>query len=285
MAAVSSSLPGLVGKLMGSKNSSVNQIAGLLSQRYNTPELGGSGAGGGTSDIGEISAQISQQYESFTPEEKEFYKNSCPQMEIIKNPLAQNMLGMGKDKNGGRPGRKNAASDKSGFTPVGDASAGEPAAPPAKTTFLNEWQRRIQGMAMMVKFNHADTVKKVEKYLWFFPAVLLGISLIAKFLDCPGCASFSARLVYKSFAWYLALLSLGCVFVQIVVEVNLMGLIPRTFWDAPVAGVLFSAFILRILDMNFPFWNRTLIVFSMPLTASVVTFGWGYIINTAKQVM
>lgn len=292
---LSSSLPRVLGKKLTGPNTQVASIARQLAERYDAPELANA------KSMGEIREKIAGQYEGFTPEEKAFFDNACPQMEIITNPLAAKMLAMGTGgetapeqptdtappERAMQPAAKKTAPKRSStgsenFIRLNDVA---PAAPETQSPPPGEWQRRMNTLLLMARVNHADKIEAAAKYLWAIPIALISFGFLSRLVHCYGCARMAGSVVYSLSAWYLILLSLACIGFQVCVQANVMGEIPRQFWDAPVFALLGSALLLRVLDMNFPFWNNTLRVLCVPIAASVTVYGWNHFVTAAKCVI
>ncbi len=286
---LSSSLPRVLGQKLAGPNTQVAAIARQLAERYDAPELANA------KSMGEIREKIAGQYEGFTPEEKAFFNNACPQMEIVTNPLAAKMLAMGtggetepeQPANTAQPVTKktvprHSSASSENFIRLHDVV---PSAPETQFPPPGEWQRRMNTLLLMARVNHADKIEAAAKYLWAIPIALIAFGFLSRLLHCYGCARMAGTLVYSLSAWYLILLSLACIGFQVCVQANVMGEIPRQFWDAPVFALLGSALLLRVLDMNFPFWNNTMRVLCVPIAASVTVYGWNHFVTAAKCVI
>ncbi|MDD4005324.1 MAG: hypothetical protein PHW69_09025 [Elusimicrobiaceae bacterium] len=270
MGGLASSLPHFLGGKLAGPGSGVADAAKLLAARYDEPELANAGG------IAELRSKLAGQYDTFSDEEKAFFDNACPQMKIVKSPIAEQLLAMGTDGGGKGSGSAKAG----GFTPLHDEHGA-----PAQALGAGEWQRRMTALLLMARTNYSGAIQAASKYLWGLTGAFVAAGLIALLFECYGCARFAGSALYKLSGWYLITLSLLCAGFQVIAQANIMGEIPAQFWSAPVCALLGSAATLHLVDMNFPFWNRTMRVLSVPILSAAVAYGWGSLVQTAGHVI
>jgi hypothetical protein len=113
--------------------------------------------------------------------------------------------------------------------------------------------------------------------IWGVPFALClgaGVSLgVSRFSWARSAGGASFRLASS----LLVLLSAACILAYLLGTVNLLVMLPAWLWAAPVVFLLVSAFLMRLVDLNYPFWNRTISSLILPLLAVLVVFGWHHL--------
>lgn len=157
---------------------------------------------------------------------------------VIRNPLIDSLLGMGKGT-GAR------------------AAPALPLTPPSRTDVLR-WRPSKEAAAWL---SSAAT--------WGL-AALLTIAVVLAIVDLKGAARALAGACHWVTGNWLILLSGAGLGLRYAWRVDVWGLLPGEFCWAPAAAVLASAGILRVLDMNEPVWNKTVLALAAPVLSGVV---------------
>ena len=114
----------------------------------------------------------------------------------------------------------------------------------------------------------------LSDWVWGVPALILLASFLCLILGQKGYARFLGRACFSLCRVWILGLSLITVLCFTLWQVNAWGLLPPGFWISPILSVLVSAGLLRLLDMNFPVWNATLMSFLSPLIACAIMLAW-----------
>lgn len=88
-------------------------------------------------------------------------------------------------------------------------------------------------------------------------------------IDLKGAARALAGLCHGASGSWLILLSVAAPGLRYLWRVDLWGSLPSEMCWAPAAGVLFSAAVLRQLDLNEPVWNKTVLALSAPVVSGL----------------
>lgn len=114
-----------------------------------------------------------------------------------------------------------------------------------------------------------------EAALWassiatWVPVLLLGLAVVLAIIDLKGAARALAGLCHGASGSWLILLSVAAPGLRYLWRVDLWGSLPSEMCWAPAAGVLFSAAVLRQLDLNEPVWNKTVLALSAPVVSGL----------------
>ena len=113
-----------------------------------------------------------------------------------------------------------------------------------------------------MKAGHA---KAVERYaslrprlmplLWALPGTLLALAVLGIFISSFSLTRTAAGMAYgisRLWLWALAWGSLG---LAAATRVNAWEALPTEWVAPPVAGLVAAAFLLKVIDMNYPVWN------------------------------
>jgi len=61
---------------------------------------------------------------------------------------------------------------------------------------------------------------------------------------------------------------------QVMLGLNCLRMIPSFLWTAPACMLILSALFMRLIDINYPFWNTSLRALSMPLICTALALSW-----------
>ncbi len=132
---------------------------------------------------------------------------------------------------------------------------------------------RAGGWSLLDLLNHAS----LQKAAWRFPLIILGLAVLFLALGQKSWARLLAGFCHSVTRKWLFVFSLAVVGSFMFLSMNLWHILPGCLWQAPIVCVLFSAGLLRMMDMNAPVWNRTLLSLLSPLTACVLVSAIGFV--------
>jgi len=209
-----------------------------------------------------MTAQFSRQYNSLNEEERQMLLESRPELQVVMtNPLLKKMLTVNRDA--GAEAVKGAVSAQRKF-----------AADKAVTDFRNFYNR------------HQSRLRTLG---WLVPGGLLLVSALLLLFSCYEAARFGAGLVFNLSVMALFIYSAGMVFFHMALSQNFLLVMPQDFLMMPVVFLFLGAFVMKLVDMNFPFWNKTVWALASPMICAVVVFGWqqslGWAVKTVKSVV
>ena len=201
------------------------------------PQAGG---GGGTSAIEQrLEAQVADRLSAQGVEgASELVKQA--RGETMHNPLIDVLLGQGTAS---RP------------TP-----RAEPAAAPSLPSFPSSLPWKPS----------RDTALYASAVAMWGPMLLLGLAALLAIVDLKGAARAMVGLTHWCTRNWLVVLSAAAPGLRYLWRVDVWGAIPSELCWAPAAAVLVSAFFLRLLDMNEPVWNKTVLALAAPVASGLV---------------
>lgn len=101
------------------------------------------------------------------------------------------------------------------------------------------------------------------------PVLLLGLAVVLAIVDLKGAARALVGLCHWTTSAWLILLAAAAPGLRFLWRVDVWGTLPGEFCWAPAAGVLVSAAFLRMLDLNEPVWNKTVLALSAPVVSGL----------------
>lgn len=114
----------------------------------------------------------------------------------------------------------------------------------------------------------------VSALLWGGPGLLLGLGVLLLLARQHAYALACARATFFCEKLLLIFVSATAVLAHIFFAVNFLDISPQSLWLSPVLFLLAAAAFMRVIDMNYPFWNEAIMAMSMPVLASVFILGW-----------
>lgn len=262
LVALTASLPKYLGARLAGTGTDINKITKRLAERYDAPALAQT-----------RNPEQPGGRQTLSPEENEVLGKIRPHSELMITPMAAKLLG-----GAGKPAQ-NEKPDATDFTPLRDNTSAAPAPAPGK------WEPRMNAIVARMKANHSAEMLSLAKYLWAASITLTVAGLFALLLGRYGITRLTANLLFCLSSWCLIGLSGACIVFQIAGKVNIMSVLPQQFWVAPACSLLVSAGILTLVDLNSPVWNRTIKTLALPVTAALLTYGWGTLVQGAKCVI
>jgi hypothetical protein len=110
--------------------------------------------------------------------------------------------------------------------------------------------------------------------VWAAPAALLLPAGLLLALGFKGGTRFLADHCLSLSTWWLLALSAATAALFVAAKVNLWTTLPHDLWAVPAAAVLFSAGLLKLVDVNFPVWNAAFGALGAPLLSCVFILGF-----------
>lgn len=117
--------------------------------------------------------------------------------------------------------------------------------------------------------------------VWTVFSLLFATALVTFVASLHGIARACCRIGLRIAAIELALLSCCAVFLY-VAGIGFVPAVSSTLWLCPVGFVLVSAGLMRMVDLNYPFWNETVRALVIPIAASALVIGWDYVLPAAR---
>jgi hypothetical protein len=111
--------------------------------------------------------------------------------------------------------------------------------------------------------------------LWLAPAAAAIFSFllfVSKFYTLSMSLTGLIFLLANSLIWFL---STAVVLSTVLTKQSLLAALPRDLWLSPVVFIVVSSGLMRLVDENYPFWNRTITTLFTPIAASCLAAGWG----------
>ncbi|MBI3554329.1 MAG: hypothetical protein HY077_17670 [Elusimicrobia bacterium] len=105
-------------------------------------------------------------------------------------------------------------------------------------------------------------------------AALIAVAFLGALPPLRGTARFLFGMVFGLSGKLLILLSLAATAFFAASALNPWPLIPPELLGAPVAYMLLCGLFLRVVDINYPVWNRMLWSFGAPVAAALGMLGW-----------
>jgi len=242
LAALSSYLPGMAGSRMPGAGGAADL---LLYSGRNMP------AGADENpEIGGADAALRSRFAGMTQQEKEFYRQSSGAVDFV----------IQSEERG-----KSLAAKR------GEAVRARERAVAAASRRLEEVKEHV----ILARFKLDENMDTVTWLVFGLPASLLAAGALCVFLGCFraarifGAASFGVMTCAVTAS---SLLMLGC---QVFLGINGLRLVPPFLWVSGFAMILASAFFLRVVDINYPFWNRALRALAAPAVCAALAASWG----------
>jgi len=111
--------------------------------------------------------------------------------------------------------------------------------------------------------------------LWLIPAsaaVLSFLLFVVKRYTLSLSLTGLIFLLANSAIWFL---SITVILSAALTKQSLLPVLPRDLWLSPVVFLLVSSGLLRLVDANYPFWNRTVSTLFTPIAAACLASNWG----------
>ena len=191
-----------------------------------------------------------------------------------------------------RPASGDSAAEDTGDLGIATAEWKPPSAPAAGRTpaYAYGWQPQapqprgttlalpaVRTLAQRTQATCRQYRRPLLAAVWGVPFVLCLAGGVSLGMSRYGWARRACGASFRLTSTLLLLLSAACILAYLLGTVNLLVMIPTWLWAAPVVFLLVSAFLMRFVDLNYPFWNRTISSLILPLLAVIVVFGWHHL--------
>ena len=131
--------------------------------------------------------------------------------------------------------------------------------PDFRGSLLDFYDRHQAGVAMGLWL--APTMAAVFSFMLFvFKRYTLSMSLTG--------------MIFLLSSFVIWSLSIAVVLSTVLTKQSLLPALPRDLWLAPVVFLVVSSGLMRLVDENYPFWNRTITTLFTPIAASCLATGW-----------
>ena len=118
--------------------------------------------------------------------------------------------------------------------------------------------------------------------VWTVFSLLFATALLALVASVHGVSRACCRIGLRIATMELALLSCCAVFLYSA-GIGFVPTASSTLWLCPVGFILASAGLMRMVDLNYPFWNETVRALMLPIAASALVVGWDYVLPAARS--
>ena len=283
LSAGASSLPNLLGGKMGALPGGLAAVLpGATGLAGALPGAGGSDEGAAqlAGDLAQLPETINNlrnldhahdsALEGLSPAEQEMMREAMPKLEFKSNALTQSLGLAPGSKNGGQlAGKASAAGSIAGRLLKGTKPECQSFSD-YRRTLLQFLERHQAGMATA---------------LWLVPAGAALLSFLL-FLGKQYTLSLSLTgLIFLVANFVIWILSASVVLSAALTKQSLLPALPRDLWLSPVVFLVVSCGLLRLVDENYPFWNKTITTLFTPIAASCLAAGWGQAAGLGKAVL
>jgi len=123
---------------------------------------------------------------------------------------------------------------------------------------------------------------KLIAILWLLPCVILALACAALLCSSYMWARFLGELSLRLSAFILLAASVTALVAYFSSSYAAYAFLSKDLFLAPVLFALFSALLLKRVDLNYPVWNRLAVAFACPVAVFVAIQGWGYALQTTS---
>lgn len=110
--------------------------------------------------------------------------------------------------------------------------------------------------------------------LWFIPSALVVLSFLLYLWKKYTLSMMLTGLIFAFSSFLLWSLSAAVGLSTVLTNTSLLAALPRELWLSPVVFLVISAGLLRLVDENYPFWNKTVTTLFAPIAVSCLSAGW-----------
>jgi hypothetical protein len=197
------------------------------------------------------------QLDGLPPEERQMMLDAMPSLKFKSNTLTRNLgLAPGQGQSAAFAGAGKIASGllfkkhKAKRQTFSDFRGG----------LLDFYERHQAGMTIALWLGPAAAAA-FSFLLFVFKRYTLSLSLTGLIF-----------LLANSVIWFL---SIAVVLSTALTRQSLLAALPRDLWLSPVVFLVISSGLMRLVDENYPFWNKTITTLFAPIAAACLAAGWG----------
>lgn len=110
--------------------------------------------------------------------------------------------------------------------------------------------------------------------LWFIPSALVVFSFLLYLWKKYTLSMMLTGLIFAMSSFLIWTLSAAVALSTVFTKQSLLAALPRELWLSPVVFLVISAGLLRLVDENYPFWNKTVTTLFTPIAVSCLSAGW-----------
>jgi len=110
--------------------------------------------------------------------------------------------------------------------------------------------------------------------LWFVPSALVVFSFLLYLWKKYTLSMMLTGLLFALSSFLIWALSAAVGLSTVLTKQSLLAVLPRELWLSPVVFLVISAGLLRLVDENYPFWNKTVTTLFTPIAVSCLSAGW-----------
>lgn len=110
--------------------------------------------------------------------------------------------------------------------------------------------------------------------LWFIPSALVVFSFLLYLWKKYTLSMMLTGLIFALSSFLIWALSAAVGLSTVLTKTSLLAVLPRELWLSPVVFLVISAGLLRLVDENYPFWNKTVTTLFAPIAVSCLSAGW-----------
>lgn len=193
-----------------------------------------------------LEARVDRALDAMTSEERERAKTSFPTLERGGNPITQRLQAFSRLREGDR--LSSAFGVSRGFEV------------PLKAADWAAFFERNQFTVVAV--------------FWGVPAVLVLVMIVAFLIGQHAAARAAGHAAFGVSSWALWTLSCLAVVLHVGFDVDFLRAAPWDFWAAPSLFMILAGWLMTMVDMNYPFWNRLVTSLLTPVLAATLVFSW-----------
>lgn len=262
LSAGASSLPNLLGGLSGLPGAGIPGLPAAGAADESSRETGRELAGL-QQTITELKALNNPQPASaagLSAEERELMRDAAPKLQFKSNELTRKM--------GLAPGSRAPASR--GIVLPGAAGK---IMKTLKTRQPTKFQSFSDFRSDLLTF-YGEHQAALAYALWFIPSALVVFSFLLYLWKKYTLSMMLTGIIFALSSFLIWTLSAAVGLSTVLTKQSLLASLPRELWLSPVVFLVVSAGLLRLVDENYPFWNKTVTTLFTPIAVSCISAGW-----------